>query len=71
MHRVDAGPVLVAIDQLEGDGSGLIGSEALLGEGNELAVDASPEHVTGLDVKVRRASLDRGLDDFLHVHQSG
>src|SRR5207245_11756488 len=39
--------------------------KALLREGHQLAVDARPKHVAGLDVQVGGAAVDRGLDDLL------
>ena len=58
--------VLLVGDQAQRDRLGLIGRETLLGERDELAVDAGAEHVSGLDVQVRRPAVHRGLDDFFH-----
>ena len=55
-----------AADQLEGDGTSLVGRQPLLGQRHQLPVDPGPEHVTGLDVKVRRPALDGRLDDLFH-----
>ena len=64
---VDPGAVLVAADELEGDGPRLIGGQPLLGEGHQLAVDPGPENIARLDVQVGGAALDRRLDDLFHA----
>jgi hypothetical protein len=37
----------------------------MLREGNELPVDPGAEHISGFDVEVGRAAIDRRLDDLL------
>ena len=58
-------PVLLVGDQVLGDRPRLLGREALLREGHQLAVHPRPEHVASLDVQVRSAAVDGGLDDLL------
>src|SRR5262249_25260377 len=64
---IDLRPILLAADELECDGAGLVWREALLGERHQLAVDAGAKDVSGLDVKVGGSSLDGRLDDLFHV----
>ncbi len=56
----------LARDQLRRDGLGLIGRQPLLGQRAQLPVDPGAKDVPRLDVEIRRASLDGGLDDVLH-----
>jgi hypothetical protein len=54
------------LTRMRGDLSRLLGGDHLLGDRNELPVDAGAENVARLDVEVGRALLDRGPEDFLH-----
>src|SRR5690606_40414077 len=56
-------------DELESDLARLIGAQSLFCERHQLAVHARPEHVTGLDVQVGCAALDRGLEDLDHAER--
>src|SRR5204863_7406777 len=64
---LDPRPILVARDEPQRDRLGLFGGEALLGERHELAVDARPENVPGLDVQVGGPAIDSGRDDPFHA----
>src|SRR5579859_6447249 len=63
---VDARAIVLVRNEALRDRLGLIGRQALLGERDELAVDAGTEDVARLDVQVRRPAVHRGLDDFFH-----
>ena len=60
----ELGDVVLVGHEVQRDRARLLGRQRLLGEGDELAVNARPEHITRLDVEIRRAALRRaGLAD--------
>src|SRR5690606_26053202 len=63
---VDAVPV-PRRDELQRDLARLVRAQPLLGQRDQLAVHTRAEHVTGLDVQVGCAALDRGLEDLDHA----
>ena len=64
---VDLRPVLFVRDELHRDRTGLLRGQRLLRERHERAIDACAKHVARLDVQVARASVNRRLDDLLHI----
>src|SRR5262249_75579 len=58
--------VVLVAHQVQRDCSRLLRREVLLGQGDQLSVNARAEHVAGLDVQVRRTAIHRRLDDLLH-----
>src|SRR2546425_13021420 len=61
---VDAAAVLFVGDELQRDGLGLMGREPLLGQRDQLAVDARPKDVPGLDVQVGGPAIYGSLDEI-------
>jgi len=65
-YPVDSRPVVLVRDQAQRNRLRLFRRQRLLGQRDELSVDARAEYVAGLDVQVRRAPIDRRLDDAFH-----